>query len=127
LPFHTVQEDLKARILKWIALPSSVGHILSDFSTMTAQLGRPHRAWLSFIELQKAVVLVSLNGLDFFASGFSVSAPDAVLQNLLSYVGFSYLGMGYLFTAIPAKHSHCSLPWTRYISSLTTLLTLNVQ
>ena len=28
--------------------------------------------------------------------------------------------VGYLFTAAPAKHSHCSLPWTRGISSLTT-------
>ena len=28
------------------------------------------------------------------------------------------LGMGYLFTAAPAKCSHCSLPWTRGISSL---------
>ena len=26
------------------------------------------------------------------------------------------LGVGYLFTAAPAKHSHCSLPWTRGIS-----------
>ena len=26
------------------------------------------------------------------------------------------LGMGYLFAAAPAKHSHCSLPWTRGIS-----------
>ena len=28
------------------------------------------------------------------------------------------LGVGYLFTAAPAKPSHCSLPWTRGISSL---------
>ena len=27
------------------------------------------------------------------------------------------LDMGYLFTAAPAKHSHCSLLWTRGISS----------
>ena len=27
------------------------------------------------------------------------------------------LGLGYLFTAAPAKHSSCSLPWTRGISS----------
>ena len=26
------------------------------------------------------------------------------------------LGVGYLFTAAPAKHSRCSLPWTRGIS-----------
>ena len=33
------------------------------------------------------------------------------------------LGMGYLFMAAPAKHSHCSLPWTRGISSLPPFLT----
>ena len=37
------------------------------------------------------------------------------------------LDMGYLFTAAPAKHSHCSLPWTRGISSQPPLLTLNVE
>ena len=37
------------------------------------------------------------------------------------------LGVGYLFTAAPAKHSHCSLPWTRVISSPPPLLTLNVE
>ena len=35
--------------------------------------------------------------------------------------------LGYLFTAAPAKRSHCSLPWTRGISSLPPLLTLNVE
>ena len=34
------------------------------------------------------------------------------------------LDMGYLFTAAPAKHSHCSLHWTRGVSSLLPLLTL---
>ena len=33
------------------------------------------------------------------------------------------LGVGYLFTAAPAKHSHCSLPWTRGISLLLQFLT----
>ena len=32
------------------------------------------------------------------------------------------LGMGYLFMAAPAKRSHCSLPWTRGISSWLPLL-----
>ena len=29
------------------------------------------------------------------------------------------LGVGYLFTAVPAKRSHCSLPWTRGIRTAT--------
>ena len=33
------------------------------------------------------------------------------------------LDMGYVFTAAPAKRSHCSLPWTRGISSPPPLLT----
>ena len=37
------------------------------------------------------------------------------------------LGMGYLFTAAPAKHSRCSLPWMRGISLLPPLLTLNME
>ena len=37
------------------------------------------------------------------------------------------LDVGYVFTAAPAKRSHCSLPWTRGISSPPPLLTLNVE
>ena len=33
---------------------------------------------------------------------------------------------GYLFTAAPAKHSRCPLPWMRGISSLLPLLTLDM-
>ena len=58
LPFHTVHGVLKARILKWFAIPSSADHILSDLSTMTRSLGWPHTAWLSFTESDKAVVHV---------------------------------------------------------------------
>ena len=39
-----------------------------------AHLGWPHRAWFSFIELNKAVVLVWLDWLVFCHYGFSVSA-----------------------------------------------------
>ena len=35
--------------------------------------------------------------------------------------------VGYLFAAAPAKHSCCSLPWKRDISSLPPLLNLNVK
>ena len=44
----------------------------------------------------------------------SVCPPsDAFSQHLPSYLGFSYLGVGYLLTAAPGKHSRCSLSWTR--------------
>ena len=35
VPFHTVHGVLKARILKWFAIPFSSEHILSELSTMT--------------------------------------------------------------------------------------------
>ena len=50
------------------------------------------RAWLSFIELDKAVVLVWFDWL-VSVSMVSVCLPsDALLQHLPSYLGFSYLG-----------------------------------
>ena len=56
LPFHTVHWVLKARILKWLPFPSPVDHVLSELSTMTCPSWWPYMAWLSFIELYKAVV-----------------------------------------------------------------------
>ena len=57
LPFHTVHGVLKARILKWFAIPFSTGPRFVRLSTTT------HLSWLalhgmthSFIELEKAVV-----------------------------------------------------------------------
>ena len=59
-----------------------------------AHLGWPHMAWLSFIELDKAVVLVWLHWLVFCDYGLSVSALWCLSQHLPSYLGFSYLGYG---------------------------------
>ena len=57
LPYHTVHGVLKARILKWFAIPFSSDHVFSELSTVT------HPSWvalqsmvLSFIELDKAVI-----------------------------------------------------------------------
>ena len=58
LPFHTVHGVLKARKLKWFAIPFPVDHILSDLSTMTLLSWVALQACLGFIELDKAVVLV---------------------------------------------------------------------
>ena len=74
-----------------LPFPSPVDYILSDLSTMTRPSWVAPRAWLTFIELDKAVVLVWLDWLVFCEYGFSVSA---LLQYLPSYLGFSYLGRG---------------------------------
>ena len=66
LPFHTVHGALKARTLKWFAIPFPVDHILSQLSTVT------HLSWValhgmahSFIELDKSVVpVISLISFD---------------------------------------------------------------
>ena len=57
--FHTVHGVLKARILKWFAVPFSVDHILSELSTMVCPSWvAPHSMAHNFIELDKAVVHV---------------------------------------------------------------------
>ena len=71
-----------------LPFPSPVDHIVSDLSTMPACLGWPHRAWLSFIELDKAVVLVWLNWLVFCEYGFSVSALWCLLATPTILLGF---------------------------------------
>ena len=56
-----------------LRFPSPVDHIPSDLSTMTRPSWVALRAWLSFIELDKVVVLVWLDWLVFCEYGFSVS------------------------------------------------------
>ena len=108
LPFHTVHGVLKARILKWFAIPFSSGpHSVSPLHHDLPVLGGP-MAWLSFIELDKAVVLVWLDWLVFCDYGFSVSSlwcPFATPTILLGFL----------------------LPWTWGISSPLPLLTWNVE
>ena len=57
-----------------LRFPSPVDHILSDLSTITHPSLVAPQAWLSFIELDKAVVLLWLDWLVFCDYGFSVSA-----------------------------------------------------
>ena len=60
LRFHTVHRVLKARILKWLAIPFSSGPHLSELSTMTClSWVALHSMAHSFIELDKAVVLAT--------------------------------------------------------------------
>ena len=104
-----------------LSFPSPVDHILSDLSTMTRPSWVAPRGWLTFIELDKAVVLVWLDWLVFCEYGFSVFAlwcPLIPSCNTYHLTWISiFLDVGYLLTAAPAKRSHCSLPWTRGISS----------
>ena len=88
------------------------------------RLGWPHKAWLSFIELDKAVVHV-IRLTSFLWVWFQCVCPLMPSCNtyLLTWVCVT-LDVGYLFTAAPAKRTRCSLPWMRGISSPPLLLTL---
>ena len=107
LPFHIVHGVLKARIWSGLPFPSPVNHILSDLFTMTRPSWVAPQVWLSFIELDKAVVLVWLHWLVFCEYGFSVSALWCPLATPTVLLGFF-------------------LPWTRGISSPPPFLTFNV-
>ena len=55
--FHTVHGVLKARILMWFAIPFSSGpYFVRTLHHDPSHLGWPYITWLSFIELDKAVV-----------------------------------------------------------------------
>ena len=58
-----------------LPFPSPVDHILSDLSTMTHLSCVAPQAWLSFIELDKAVVPVWLDWLVFCEYGFQCVCP----------------------------------------------------
>ena len=69
--------------------PSLVDHILSDLSTITCPSCVAPWAWISFIDLDKTVVIVWL---DWLVSVIMVSVclpSDALLQHLSSYLDFS--------------------------------------
>ena len=81
------------------------------------RLGWPHTAGLSFTELDTTVVL----GADWLVSVIMVLVCCPLIPSCntycLTWVSLT-LDVGYLFRAAPAKHSCCSLPWTRGCSSL---------
>ena len=96
-------------------------------SPWLTRLGWPHREWLSFIELEQAVVHV-VRLTSFLWLWFQCVCPLMPSCNihLLTWVSLT-LDVGYLFTVTPAKRSRCSLPWKRGISSPPPLLTLNLE
>ena len=74
-------------------------------------LGWPHMAWISFTELDQAVVHV-IRLASFLWLWFQCVCPLMPSHNtyLLTWVSLA-LDVGYLFMAAPAKHSRCPLPW----------------
>ena len=88
----------RQKFLSGLPFPSPVDHISSDLSTMTLPSWAAPRAWLTFIELDKAVLLVWLDWLVFCEYGFSVSALWCPLATPTVLLGFL-------------------LPWTWGISS----------
>ena len=98
-----------------LPFPSPVDHILSDLSTMTSLSWVALHAWLSFIELDQAVihdVVHVIRLVSFLWLWFQSVCP--LMPSLSAYrlTGLSLtLDMGYVFTATPAKCSRHSWPW----------------
>ena len=88
-------------------------------------LGWPHMAWLSFIELDKAVIHVIRLACCLWLWFQSVCPLMPSLSDYhLTWVSLT-LDVGYLFMPAPAKHSCCSLPCTWGSSSQPLPLTLD--
>ena len=89
-------------------------------------LGWSQMAWPSFTELDKAVVHDIILA-SFLWLCFQSVCPlmPSLRAYHLTWVSLT-LDMGYLFTAAPAKRSHCSLPWMWGMSSGLPLLILDV-
>ena len=126
LPFHTVHGVLKARILKWFAIPFSSGpHSVRHLHHDPAVLGGP--MWLGFTELDKAVVRV-IRLASFLWLWFQCVCPLMPSHNTyhLTWIYLTFY-LGYLFMAAPAKDSCFSLAWMSSISSWPPLLTMNME
>ena len=91
LPFILFMGFLRQEYWSILPFPSPVNHILSDLSTMTHLSWVAPWPWLSFIELDKAVVLVWLDWLVFCDYGFSVSALWCPLATSTILLGFLLL------------------------------------
>ena len=102
-------------------------HILSDLSTMTRLSWVAPWAWLSFIELDKAVFLVWLDWLVFCEYGFSVFAlwcplatPTILLGFLLPWVwGISSQLLQQSAAIVPYLGWGVSPPWMNQSSLFT--------
>ena len=128
--------DLAAAALAWGSQGKNTEVVCHSLLQWTAfcqtsppwpvHFGWPHTAWLSFIELDKAVVHVIRLACClwlWFQSLCSLMSSLCVYR--LTWVSRT-LNVEYLFTAAPAKCNRCSLPWMWDISSQPLLLTLDV-
>ena len=118
LPFHIVHGVLKARILKWFAVlfssgPHSVRSLHHDLPILGCPTGMAYFHWVRQGCGPSVIRLTS-----FLWVWFQCVFPLMPSCNTyrLTWISLT-LGMGYLFTAAPAKHSHCSLACMRGISS----------
>ena len=89
-----------------LPFPSPVYHILSDLSTMTRLCWVALQAWLGFIELDKAVVLVWLEWLVFCEYGFSVFALWCPLATPTILLGFLLPWAWGISSQLPTPNSH---------------------
>ena len=91
-----------------------------------SHLGWPHTVWLSFTELDTAVVHVIrlASCLRLWFPSVCLLMPSLCAYHL-TWVSLT-LDVWYLFTAAPAKRIRCSLPWMWGSSSLPLPLTLHV-
>ena len=114
LPFHTVHGLLKARILKWLAIPFSSGpHSVRPLHLDPPILGGPtwhHLVSLSSTRLWSSVIRLT----GFLWVWLQCVCPLMPSCNTyhLTWVSLT-LGLGYPFMNAPAKSSHCSLPWMK--------------
>ena len=111
-----------------LPFPSPVDHILSDFSTMICPTWEAPQGLAKFHWVRQVCGSSVIRLTRFLWLWFQCVFPLMMSCNTyrLTWVSLT-LDMGYVLTAAPAKCSHCSLPWTRYISSLPPILNLNVE
>ena len=104
--------------------PSPVDHVLSDLSTMTRPTWEAPQGLAEFHGVRQGCGSSVIRLTRFLWFWFQCVCPLMPSCNTYRLMWVSLtLDVGCIFTAIPAKRSHCSLPWTRYISSLPPLLT----
>ena len=93
-----------------LRFPSPLHHILQTSPPWPVHLGWPHTPWLSFIELDKAVVhVIRLASCLWLWFQFVCPLMASLSAHHITSLSLT-LDVGYFFTAAPAKWSHCS-PW----------------